>query len=194
MIDPGPRPPARRHASRRPSRARGLSLVEMLISLAITAMLLTATMVAIDTSFKAYAAAAETASAQASTRMVVNRMLTLVRTSIAVGGDAGANDPYIDVLAQAGDFRIQYEPDAKTIWLIEDGGAGDRYPLLDNVVACEFTLVSAPDDETFIPEVVRATIYLKVGWDNDNTLAIEGDEVQPIVAMASTMPRRLESN
>ena len=43
------------------SRSAGLSLVELLVSLAITAMLLTATMVAIDASFQAYAAAAESA-------------------------------------------------------------------------------------------------------------------------------------
>ena len=34
-------------------------MVELLVSLAITAMLLTATMVAIDASFKAYAGSAE---------------------------------------------------------------------------------------------------------------------------------------
>ncbi|MCG8511438.1 MAG: hypothetical protein MI741_19665, partial [Rhodospirillales bacterium] len=59
--------------------------MELLISLAITAMLLTATMVAIDASFKAYAAAAETASTQTATRMIVNRLLAMVRTSSAHG-------------------------------------------------------------------------------------------------------------
>jgi len=63
------------------SRDRGLSLIELLLALAISAMLLTATMVALDVSFKAYADAAEQASTQAATRMVINRMLTLMRTS-----------------------------------------------------------------------------------------------------------------
>ena len=69
----------------RSARNRGVSLIELLIALAISAMLLTATAVALDASFRAYADAAEQASAQAATRMVVNRLLTLVRTSTAHG-------------------------------------------------------------------------------------------------------------
>ncbi len=69
---------------RRPQR-RGLSIVELLISLAISAMLLTATMVATDACFKAYADATEQFSTHAATRMVTHRLLTLVRTNTAHG-------------------------------------------------------------------------------------------------------------
>lgn len=65
--------------------AAGLSIVELLISLAITAMLLTATMVAIDASFYAYASAAESASTQTTTRLAVHRLNALIRTSSAHG-------------------------------------------------------------------------------------------------------------
>ena len=64
---------------------KGLSLVELLIALAITAVLLTATAVAIDASFRAYADAAEQSSAQAASRMVTNRLLALIRTGTAHG-------------------------------------------------------------------------------------------------------------
>ena len=62
---------------------RGLSLIEMLLALTIVAMLLGATMVAIDASFYAYASAAGSASTQTSTRLTVHRLLKLIRTSRA---------------------------------------------------------------------------------------------------------------
>jgi prepilin-type N-terminal cleavage/methylation domain-containing protein len=74
-----------RAPSRCPAGRHGVSLVELLIALAISAMLLTATAMAINASFRAYADAAEQASSQAATRMVVNRLLTLIRTSTAHG-------------------------------------------------------------------------------------------------------------
>ena len=74
-----------RVTSKCPASRRGVSLVELLIALAISAMLLTATAAAINASFRAYADASEQASAQASTRMVVNRLLTMIRTSTAHG-------------------------------------------------------------------------------------------------------------
>lgn len=66
-------------------RTMGLSIVELLTSLAISAMLLTATMVATDACFKAYADASEQFSTHAATRMVTHRILTMVRTNTAHG-------------------------------------------------------------------------------------------------------------
>lgn len=57
----------------------------MLVSLAIVSVLLTATVVALDASFKAYAVAAESASTHTSARLISHRLLTLVRTSTAHG-------------------------------------------------------------------------------------------------------------
>ncbi|MEM6333367.1 MAG: prepilin-type N-terminal cleavage/methylation domain-containing protein [Planctomycetota bacterium] len=64
---------------------RGFSLIELLVSLAIVAVLMVATMVAIDASFQAYASAAESASTQNTTRLVTHRVVGLVRTSQAHG-------------------------------------------------------------------------------------------------------------
>lgn len=72
-------------ASVRKDRRAGFSLVEMLVSLAIVSVLLTATVVALDASFKAYAVAAESASTHTSARLISHRLLTLVRTSTAHG-------------------------------------------------------------------------------------------------------------
>ncbi len=64
----------------------------MLISLAITAALLTAVTMALDASFSAYAQAAQSTSAQTSTRLVVHRIQALIRGGVAQGplfpGDA----------------------------------------------------------------------------------------------------------
>jgi prepilin-type N-terminal cleavage/methylation domain-containing protein len=69
----------------RSQRARGLSLMEMLIALTITSVLLAATMLAIDASFTAYASAAKSASTQTTTRLTVHRLLKLIRTSTLHG-------------------------------------------------------------------------------------------------------------
>ena len=72
-----------RPAPARARRCAGLSLAEMLVSLVIIAVLLTAVTVALDASFRAYAQAAESAGTQTSTRMVTQRILSLVRNGVA---------------------------------------------------------------------------------------------------------------
>lgn len=64
-------------------RRRGLSLVELLIALAIISALLTATGVALDVSFKAYAIATQSASTQSSSRLLTNRLLTNIRNAVS---------------------------------------------------------------------------------------------------------------
>lgn len=64
---------------RKPIR-RGFSLIEVLIALTITATLLTATMSALDASFKGYKATSESASTQVVARIVMQRVTAMVRT------------------------------------------------------------------------------------------------------------------
>lgn len=59
---------------------RGFSLIEVLIALTITATLLTATMSALDASFKGYKATSESASTQVVARIVMQRITAMVRT------------------------------------------------------------------------------------------------------------------
>src|SRR3954463_8550923 len=60
---------------------RGVGLIELLIALSISAVLLTATAVAVDASFKAYANNQEEASLLQQSRMALNRVVTSIRTS-----------------------------------------------------------------------------------------------------------------
>lgn len=197
-------------------RAAGLSLVEMLIALAITAVLLTATMVAIDASFQAYAAAAESASTQSATRMVINRLLTLIRTSTAHGpllDDPSDTPPvvlladgstiqshYIQLLNPQGDLiRIEYRNAAHAsnpneLWLIIDpvgGGPQQQQPIMGGVTACTFYTHRRIDKDGVLV-LERGSIDMTVVADDDASLALEGAELPPIRVIASTMPRKLD--
>lgn len=63
----------------------GFSLVEVLISLAITGTLLTAALAALDASFKSYKHVTEGASTHVVSRMVINRVMAMIRTGAEFG-------------------------------------------------------------------------------------------------------------
>lgn len=196
-----------------PRRARGFSMIELLIALAITSALLTATAVAIDASFKSYASASELASAQAGTRMVVHRLLTLVRTSTAHGPlepDAAATPPvtidgstiesnFLEMIDQTGRLlRVEYRAADEELWvLIDDDGdlafemGETQQPLLSGVTDASF-FARRRMDQTGVWVLERGSLDITVQPGRDNTLAIENGNNQPIRIVASTMPRRLE--
>jgi len=198
---------------RRPRRRRrslGLSLVELLISLSITAMLLTAVMVALDASFQAYASAAESASTQTTTRLVVHRTLTLVRTSTAHGplapdgsttppvtlaGTSTISSHYMDLVDPKGDLiRLEYDATDETLYITVTpygGSVATREPLLGGVSACQFTLTRRLDDDG-VWVLERGSMDFTVEPDTDTSLAIEGDNTPPVRVIASTMPRKFE--
>jgi len=195
----------RDNTTRRRRRSAGLSLVEMLISLAITAMLLTATMVAIDASFQAYASAAESASTQTSTRLVVHRLLTLMRTSTAHGPllpDADATlsgntltSNYIELIDPEGNqIRLDYDAGDEMLYITVTpfgGTVATREPLIGGVSACEFKMIRRLDDDG-VWVLERGSIDFTVQADEDSSLAIEAEGTEPIRVIASTMPRKLE--
>ncbi len=67
------------------SRRRGFSLIEVMIAMTITSTLLTATMAALDASFKGYKATSEGASTNVIARIVMQRLTTMVRTGDSFG-------------------------------------------------------------------------------------------------------------
>lgn len=187
-----------------------MSLVEMIISLTITAMLLTAVMVALDASFQAYAAAAESASTQTTTRLIVHRTLTLVRTSTAHGPlqpDASTTPPvtqegiktirshYLDLINPKGDLiRLEYRADEEMLYVSVTpygGSVTTTEPLLGGVSQCEFVLTRRLDDDG-VWVLERGSVDFTVQPDRDTSLAIEGDSTPPVRVVASTMPRKLE--
>lgn len=73
------------HIQRQPIARRGLSLIEMLIALAISAMLLTAALSALDVMFKGYKQITESASTHVVSRIVMSRLQGLIRTGTSFG-------------------------------------------------------------------------------------------------------------
>jgi hypothetical protein len=200
------RPRSRFRSSR---RAAGLSIVELLMALAITAMLLTATMAAVSASFRAYADASQQASAQAGSRLVMHRLIMLVRTSTAHGPLAADNtvtpaatvagnvitSPYIELLdAQGNIVRMEHRPLVQQLWLIRTpagGGTATSQPVLGGVSAATFTLVRRRDDNG-LWILQRGTVDLTIQPASDTTLALERGRPTPIRMVASTMPRKVD--
>lgn len=92
--------PQRRH------RAAGMTLIELLLALAITAVLSVALAMSVHASFMAYATTAESASTQSATRLTLRRVLKMVRGS---------------------ELHDAYDPGDGTKTLLAPGSAG--YPL-----------------------------------------------------------------
>ena len=196
--------------SARLRRAAGLSLVELLISLAITAILLTATMVAVDASFYAYASAAEQASTQTAARMVTHRVMSLIRTStlhgpvelpnpntnppVTLNGDT-VTSHFIELVDTKSDLlRVEYDADQQTLFLtVSDlnGLNAQTQPILTGVTNAQFSLVRRlNEDNLFV--LSRATFDITALPAADTTLDIEQGPAQAVRYIASTMPRKLE--
>jgi hypothetical protein len=201
----------RRNRCASDARRRGLSIAEMLVSLAITSLLLTATMVAIDASFKAYANAAESASTQVSSRMVIHRVLTLVRTGTLQGPLIPADEitglptPTYNGDTITSSYMQLVDRDLNTLTLIyvaaEEmlyleteplSGTPTRYPLLGGVTDCKFVLRRRQDVSTsFEWWLERGSMDMTVEPDVDATLDLEAGQTREIRVVASTAPRRL---
>jgi len=165
--------------------------------------------VAIDASFRAYASAAESASTQTSTRLVTYRLLSLIRTSTAHGPllpDASATPPvtlsgktlsssYIELMDPDGNFiRLDYAEDEKMLYVTVTpfgGTVATKEPLLGGVTKCDFMLVRRFDEDG-VWILDRGSVDMTVEPDEDASLSLDGDELEPIRVIASTMPRKLE--
>lgn len=205
-----------RRPTRTHRRRRGFNLVEMLISLGITAMLLTATMVALDASFMAYQTTTEQASTQTIGRMVLQRMQTMIRSSASIGPfplsplqrTVESNYIFISVGQNGAEFgstrlivMLSWDPTEERLYFstlnaILNGGwaQGPAQLLLEGVMAATDpeTGESIPPftiefDENLNP--IRVTIDLTVRPDDNMDVELDGDWVQPLRFVASVQPR-----
>lgn len=197
------------------SARRGISITEMLIALAISAMLLTAVTVALNASFYAYATAAESASTHSSVRLVMQRVMRMLRTTTH-HAPYDPDDASIDLIAAETVYsvgihfedhsgQIVYiwwkansaydEPMLGDLWYADDNV--DAEPLLERVIARGdvddpyiFSLSSRKGPDGLL--LRRATLDLAVQPGADATLALESAQGKspPVRIVASTMPRR----
>lgn len=196
-----------RTKQRQPARrihrtGRGFSLVEMLMALAISALLLTSVFVALDASFKAYQVTTEVASTHTISRLTMHRMLSLIRT----GRDFAPfpNDGSLNAVIES-DFvefystndvlmRLEYVPDDQTLYLTRDVGGPTE------VTAAILEAVTQDDGAgnyltPFVLEfesgsqLYRATIDLTLVPDDNMSVSLDGDNQDVLRLVASAMPR-----
>jgi len=196
----------------------GLSIVELLVALAISVWLLTAVMVALDASFHAYATAAESASTQSSSRLVMQRVMTMIRSSTLHDaydpgdGSVTLGLPSAPPVQSVGLQMIDSSGRLIRIWwaangLYGDNDMGDIYyqadanaqqPILEGVriqrTATDdpylFTLTSRSSDTGLL--LARATLDMTVEPGADATLMLESAQgaSDAVRLVASAMPRR----
>ena len=189
---------------------RGFSLIEMLVALAITASLLAASLVALDTSFKGYKMTTDTASTHVVTRIVVHRIAAMIRTGTEFG-------PYpLDVLDPAQNpmitnfvefisaedpaigyrqvTRIEAMPDLVAndgtlvlMLIVEDDNQGnittETHPLIRGLVDATFTL-----KYDIGPKLERVTIDMTVRPQAGAGIGFDG-EANTIRMVTSASPR-----
>lgn len=193
---------------------RAFNLVELLIALAITAALLSAVMVALHTTVLAYQTTTEEASTQTISRLIMNRMLTMIRTGREFG--PYPNNPLESIVTS--DF-IQFrtlddrvitlewkeEPDpvngfprGEALYVTVDNGTTQATNVLLEGVKPQFVQAGNEPPERVRPfrlqfekgrKLHRATIDLAVVPDDNMSVQLDGDNTGVIRLVASAMPR-----
>jgi prepilin-type N-terminal cleavage/methylation domain-containing protein len=188
----------------RPNRARrtrrGFSLIEMLVALAICSALLTATLVSLYASFRAYQSTTEQASTHVIGRVVMHRVMALVRNGVGFG--PVPEDPRESSIAtdemtflDEGEREITLRLDRTHKMLLMRIDGGQEQVLLDGVsgpVDTDGTELGAFQLEFENGyKLIKASFDLTVAADDTAQLAIEGNDVVPIRLVGSTAPRRI---
>jgi prepilin-type N-terminal cleavage/methylation domain-containing protein len=185
-------------------KRRGVGLVELLIALSISAILLTATAVAVDASFKAYANNQEQSSLLQQGRMALNRMVTSIRTSDAHAptdpkllGDfkAGAkiNGTAIAMFQEDG-TNIVYRYDATKKTVFADVG-GKSYALAKGVSAFQVSMEPMRSEAALrtggsYDLLRRATILITIATTTSTAGVGESTGKHPVTLSVSISPRR----
>ncbi len=174
---------------------RGFNLIELLIALAITAALLSATMMALRASFMAYQSTTEVASTHTISRLVMHRMLALLRTGQDFGPlpltplDSIVDSNYIEFFTSNGQLITLDWVDADdTLYVVltDENGLETPYPLLEGVTSCNFTL-----EYELGYKLHRATIDMTIVPDDNMSVDLDGDNQLVIRLVASAMPRMI---
>lgn len=196
-------------------RRRGFSIVEMLIALSISAMLLTATLGALNASWQAYKQTTESASTHVISRIVVHRMLAMIRTGTQFGPYPAdyldlAQNPVTsstieflaeedrlagaDVVTRIERRAVAGSPGEYELWYMRlDGSVNPpmvlaQHPLIRGVREAMFVLEYDPG-----PRLKRATIDLTIRPNDDQSIRTGGENETPTLRLvASATPRQLE--
>jgi len=194
---------------------RGFSLVEMLIAFTISALLMTACLVALDSSFKSYETTTESASTHVVSRLVMHRIMAMIRQGEEFGPYPGGvviptriDSDYVEFVSYRNDatgerqvtrlekaedpqapdtYQLQYQR-----WDYVNGVLQQTftYPLIRNLKEARFTL-----EYDIGPRLTRATVDLSIKPDDVSTVAtnIHTELQSPVVRLiSSASPRKLD--
>ncbi|MEM9064266.1 MAG: prepilin-type N-terminal cleavage/methylation domain-containing protein [Planctomycetota bacterium] len=196
---------------------RGFSLVEFMIASTISATLLAATMSALDTSYKSYKVATESASLNMSARLAMHRITTLIRNGEEFG--PFPTNPIAEPRIETDTLELvafhDSDSDLREVWTIRlvpatldetNRGLGpnkleaDVTRFDDSGELASFTqpLVYRVTDARFLleydvgPTLRRATVDLTVGERQDRDDGLMSDLEAPQIRMVSSVrPRRI---
>jgi hypothetical protein len=193
------------------------SIAELLVALMISSLLLTATLSALDASFRSYKATTESASSHVVARMVMHRMTSMIRTGESFGPFPinpiqdpvlVPDPPEIEFVVSRDEYtgaetvvRIERRdaPEGSNapfeLWyvqtlVVDDEPVGDpeEYPLLTNVQSVIFTLRYDVG-----PRLQHATIDLTIMPDDLQDAAIAANLESASMRMVTTVaPRRVD--
>jgi prepilin-type N-terminal cleavage/methylation domain-containing protein len=185
-------------------KRRGVGLVELLIALAISALLLTATAVAVDASFKAYANNQEESSLLQQGRMALNRLVTSIRTSdthaptdpkLLTNFKNGAKVTGSAIaMFQEDGTNIIYRYDAAKQQLIAEVN-GKPYILARGVLAFQVTMEPMRSEDALrtgssYDLLRRANILITIHTTDQTAQASETTGKHPVTLSVSVSPRR----
>jgi len=186
------------------ARLKGIGLVELLVSLAISATLLTATAVALDASFKAYGVNQEQAILSQRARLSLNRILTYIRTCAAHQPHTAATvtsfaagsivtDTGIDMIRDDGTVIQFYYDSANQQLKLQQATASAV--LLNGVTS--FTIKMEPMKSAINARsggnydlLMRATVLITLQTTANTTGIGEDVGKQSLTLSSSVMPRR----
>jgi Tfp pilus assembly protein FimT len=147
-----------------------LTIAEMLIVLAITAMLLAAVAVAFNASVISYRENENAFKAVNSARQALSRITTQLRTATAVDPNAANNECSL-LTADGDDITYRYSSADNKLYLITNDNPSDRdYVLCDNVTAMAFTKSTVVRDTVVYVKSVQISMTVQSG-SSQKTLA-----------------------
>lgn len=144
--------PVTRYEMKRARNINGFGIVELLIALAITALLLAAVAVAFNASIMNYCENEDIFKAVNSARQALYRITTQLRTATAVEPNSLANECTF-ITAGGEDITYRYDSGDSKLYLI-DNSSGSDYVLCENVTAMTFNKNTRTiDSVTFVASV-----------------------------------------
>lgn len=135
---------------------QGFTLIEVLMSLVILAMLMAAVAVAFDASIVNFQANEGISKTVNTARAALLRMTTELRTAqgvavIGAGGDPNSSQCSL-ITSDGSNITYRFASDEKILYL-DDNTGGASYPLSRNVIAATFERAAVPGDPTAIRNV-----------------------------------------